>query len=348
MIRVPLAVRMTPALAALSLFGHTHATPASPTPDPFAFLWPAITVSAGDRARLHRGEVVVHVLPGRDGEVGVFAATRLDAPADALVVWTRAIADLKKSPYVLAIRRFSDPPVLEDLDGLTLDEGDVEAIRRCKTGDCDVKLAAHEIQTLREAAAPGAGSTAVQQAFRRVVFQRVESYRAGGLAGLSPYADRETLTYPQDTLGTILGGSPGFLSSLDGIGPRLREYPQFELAGAESFFYWSKEQYGAGKHLVTVTHVDIVRPEVPDAPSVLVLGKEIFATHYRNGSLGMTAVVRDSASGTGYLVYVNRSHVDVLSGVFGGLKRLLIEGRLKSESADLVRTVRSRLEGGAP
>jgi hypothetical protein len=180
------------------------------------------------------------------------------------------------------------------------------------------------------------------------VLQRVDAYRTAGLAGLPPYADREEPTSPQETFGAILGRSSYFLSSLPDVGSRLLQYPQFDLVGAESFFYWSKEQYGAGKRLVTVTHVDIVRPSAPDAPSVVVLGKEIFATHYRNGSLGMTAVVRDSGSGIGYLVYINRSHVDVLSGLFGGFKRLLIEGRLKSESAELVRTVRHRLESDGP
>ena len=47
-------------------------------------------------------------------------------------------------------------------------------------------------------------------------------------------------------------------------------------------------------------------------------------------------------------MYVNRSHVDVLSGLFGGFKRRIIEGRLKSESAELVTIVRRRLESGDP
>jgi hypothetical protein len=212
-----------------------------------------------------------------------------------------------------------------------------------------VKLPALDIQTLRQTTEAGAPSSiSIQQAFRRVVLERVTAYRAAGLAGLPPYADRAKPTYPSDTLAVMLEGSPHLLSSLPDVGSRLREYPYVELPGTESFFYWSKEQYGAGKSLVTVTHVDIVRRQAPNAPSVLVLGKEIFATHYRNASLGMTAVVRDAASGAGYLVYVNRSQVDVLSGLFGAFKRRIIEGRLKTESAELVSIVRRKLESGEP
>ncbi len=39
-------------------------------------------------------------------------ATRLHAAPEALVVWTRAIAELKRNEHILAIGRFSDPPVL--------------------------------------------------------------------------------------------------------------------------------------------------------------------------------------------------------------------------------------------
>ena len=96
------------------------------------------------------------------------------------------------------------------------------------------------------------------------------------------------------------------------------------------------------------THVDIVQPEAPHAPAVIVLAKEILATHCRTASLGITAVVEDPARAERYLVYVNRSQVDLLGGLFGGLKRKLIEGRVASDSAAVVRLARSRLETGTP
>jgi hypothetical protein len=47
-------------------------------------------------------------------------------------------------------------------------------------------------------------------------------------------------------------------------------------------------------------------------------------------------------------VYVNRSQLDVLGGLFGGLKRAIVEGKLKNESADVLNAVRRRLESGPP
>ena len=109
--------------------------------DPFSFFEPVVTISASDRQRIDNGEVFVRILPARDGEVAVFAASRFDAQPEALVRWTQAIESLKRSPFVVAIRRFSSPPVLSDLDALALDDVDLEGIRRCQAGDCSVKLA---------------------------------------------------------------------------------------------------------------------------------------------------------------------------------------------------------------
>jgi hypothetical protein len=301
--------------------------------DPFAFFDRLVVLGDADWKRLDGGEVAVRLLPGSDGHVGVFAASRLDAPAASLVDWVREIEAFKQSAFVKAIRRFSDPPVIDDLEGLMLDAGDLEAIRDCRVGSCGLKLAAHEIASLRAAAAAGpAWQQAVQQEFRRVVFNRVLAYRAGGLAALPAPADRKDAQAPADAFAAILAQS--------GLSDR---YPP-----VDSFIYWSKEHYGVGKRVIAVTRVDIVQPQVPHAPAVIVLAKEILATHYRTASLGVTAVVEDPVRAERYLVYMNRSQVDLLGGLFGGLKRKLIEGRVASDSAAVMRLARSRLETGTP
>ena len=318
--------------------GSTAAMPEIPR-DPFAWLQPVVTVDSAARGRIARGEVVVQILPAGDGELGVFAASRLDTDPEMLATWAASIADLKKSPYVLAVRRFSDPPVLDDLDGLMLEEGDVDSVRNCRQGSCGLKMAAGEIESLRRAVGTGGllWKDAVERQFRQIVIDRVNAYRSKGFAGLSPYVDRHNPVYLQSAFGVLLDNSP-YLRSDPIADPAAR---------TESFFYWSKEQYGTGKPVITVTHVDVVRPLIPCALRVALVSTEILATHYRNASLGLTAVVEDAA-GQGYLVYVNRSQLDVLGGFFGGLKRAIIEGRLKSESVHVFRELRRRLESGPP
>jgi hypothetical protein len=306
-------------------------------PDPFAWLQPIVTMDTAARAHLAQGEVVVRVLPAVDAELGIFAAARLDADGETLTEWARSIAQLKKSPYVLVVRRFSDPPVLEDLQSMVLDDTDLDTSRRCRPGDCDLKLPADDIVSLRQTAEASGilWKEAVQQEFRRIVLDRVNAYQDSGFASLPPYADRRKPIDPNAAFGLLLGRSPYLQSEA------------FSNADTETFFYWSKEQYGTGKPVISVTHVDIVRPLGPSALRVALVSREILATHYRNASLGLTAVSED-ASGQRYLVYVNRSQLDVLGGVFGGWKRAIVEGKLKNESASVLKEVRRRLESGPP
>jgi hypothetical protein len=315
--------------------------------DPFAFFESAVTMTPDERQRIEGGEIVARSLPARDGEIAVFATGRLDAHPEALVRWTKAIEALKRSPFVVAIRRFSQPPVLSDLDALGLDDVDLEGIRRCESGDCSVKLAANEIESLRKAAATGTDwKAAVQREFRRLLFNRVKKYQAGGLAGLPPYADRVEPTLPHEEFAEILERSPHIRNYLPAVAAGLSNYPHAELPSAESFLYWSKEQYRNGKPVIAVTQVHIVRPVGPSLPVVMVIGQEVFASHYRDGSLGTTFVVEGGKAR--YLVYLNRSRLDGLGGMLGGLKRSLLERKLRGEVKTAIEGVRRRIETGDP
>jgi hypothetical protein len=58
--------------------------------------------------------------------------------------------------------------------------------------------------------------------------------------------------------------------------------------------------------------------------------------------------MRGEREGPNYLVYLNRSEIDMVGGPFGGFIRWFMRGRLKGDAADLLRALRRRLEGGDP
>lgn len=317
--------------------------------DPFVFFQPSVAMSADDRADLDRGEPVARVVRSEGGEVAVFAAIRVDIDGDRLVAWMRRIEELKKSSYVQAIGRFSSPPRIEDLAGLSLDDNELSAILKCHPGGCSLKLAAAEMVELQQAAR-GAGNAwqpAVQQAFRRIVLRRVESYLAGGHAAVPSYEDDDAPVQPGARFAQVLAHSDFLGAHVPQFVEYLGHYPRASLPGVESFVYWSKERL-AGKPMISATHVSIVRSGTTNLPDVLVAGKELFTTHYMNASLGITALMRNGSAGHNYLVYVNRSDVDVLHSTFAGLFRWYLQRRLKSEAATVLLRLRQRLESGEP
>jgi len=131
--------------------------------------------------------------------------------------------------------------------------------------------------------------------------------------------------------------------------PQLVEYlrhPPAQSPGMESFIYWSKEMF-ARKPVISATQVTIVRPNRDGMPEVVVASKQIFATHYMDASLGITALVKAGESRR-YLAYLNRTDIDVLGGFFGGLVRTILQRRVKNEAPAILIGLRERLESGDP
>lgn len=303
-------------------------------------------VSDAERQRLERGDVVVRMLPAEGSQLAVLVATRLQASPDGLAAWTGAMDQLRRSRFVLASGRFSDPPDLSDLEDLHLDESELDALRACRPGDCGMKLSAQEIQSLRAITSSGGASVkeAIDSEFRRLLLARINAYRAGGLAVLPASADRSRSSPPDQAFASIMAQSP-YMALLPEVSHWLRKYPRRGAAHVESFFYWSKEYYGAGKPIINITHVGIGPTDRGQSPGpAVVFAKQIFATHYFEGALGLTLVLGDAASGTSYLVYIHRSEIDLLRGIFGGFARSALETGLRRQAPQTVRELRKRLE----
>jgi hypothetical protein len=321
------------------------AAPRSQSADPFAFLAPTVSVSTSDRARIDRGETVVRILPEHDQDVAVLAIVQTSMSAERLVEWSRDVERLKDTPQVQRVHKLDGAPDAADFAALDLPADDLKDIRSCRPGDCAVKLTADEMSRFRVAMA-GAGANWMSRAaevFRDVALDRARTYLAGDHAALAPYADGHGEPSRATAFSALLADS-AYVQRL----PTLRAFlthPRADRPGLESFVYWSIEQFGA-KPVVSMTHTGIVVRDGEQGPDVLVAGKQIFATHYTAASLNITSLVRQG--GRGYLVVYNRSTTDTIGGIFGGITRRVIEGRIRREAAELIDSTKRRIEAGPP
>jgi hypothetical protein len=312
---------------------------------------PSAAFGALDRdehARLEAGAAVVTVVAAHGVDVEVLGAARVNADGDRLADWVREIERYQQGQHVVAIGRFSDPPVLEDLAALSLDEQDLKDLRACRPGGCGLKLSAGEIVAIRQAisiAGPG-WKPAAQDTFRRLLLARAHSYLAGGFAVLPAYADDDTPVSPASEAAAVLHS----LSTRSVLTPEaeayLRAYPHAPGRDVESFLYWSRETLGGGKPIVSITHVAIV-PSRGEARGPLVVNRQVYATHYLTGSLSLS-LVAGGGTADRYLVYVRRSRADVFGGTFGGLVRRVVTGRIRADGPGVLDGMRRRLESGPP
>ena len=336
----------TPVLVAV-LAAAGLAPEASDTPwQPFARLFTDVRIDAADRNKLDANTPIVKVLPGASRELAVAAAVRVDAPPRRLIAWTRNVVALQRGKYVPLIARFSDPPRMEDLEGLTLDPGDVRDLETCRPGRCGVKLSAPEIARLKSQLTSSPGTAALQQEFRRIVLDRALQYLADGDAGLPPYHDDKVPVVAVSEVALLLPRMGLAAPQLPGIADYLQWFPRVAHPQVvDSFLYWARESLGA-KPIASVTHVTIVAGTDAGGPVTLAISKQVFASHYRDGAMSVTALTGEGDRGT--LLYMHRSHVDVLQGAFGGLYRSVIERRVRKEAPALLQGLRAKLEGGDP
>ncbi|HEY2380695.1 MAG TPA: hypothetical protein VGK48_05875 [Terriglobia bacterium] len=313
---------------------------------PFAFFQPTVTVSVSQQAVLDRGDPVTQILPASGAEDAVFTAISASIDDGRLIAWVRRIDDLKKSKYVLTVRRFSDPPRIEDLSELKLDPDDIEDIQKCRAGNCQLKLSAAEMTQLREAArARSNASAAIEETFRRLILERVQLYLKSG--HVPPYEDKHVPVHPEIRFDALLDHTAFLTTHVPELNGYFRSYPLKPVAGLESFFYWSKERV-AGKAIISVTQVNIVRYQRTGVPDVLVVNRDIYSSHYIDASLSLTALTAASTENHNYLVYINRTDVDILHGVLETFIRKAMHHRIREGATDEIETYKQRMESGDP
>jgi hypothetical protein len=340
---VAMLARIT--LIGVALVGLLQLSPAGTqaAADDFAFLQPWFELNKKDRETLAKRGVVARGLSAARQQVSVVAACAVDISADAFVGAVRALGNVQRDELVGG--RLGDPPTIDDLAALTLDQGDIERLRQCRPGECALNLADHEMSALQRALSRQPESpSAVQDGFRRVVLERLNLYRSHGLTAVPDYHDRGDPVQPGAVFSQILQQTPYLKQHIPSLLEYMERFPRKQRAGAESFFHWSKVIMNK-KPVVLVADLTTFRPPPgPGVPTVLLAAKQLYASRYMNGELSLWMLhARDNGSPS-YLVYVHRSHLDELGGTLNALKRAVFEGGIKDEAAGALARLRDQLE----
>jgi hypothetical protein len=182
---------------------------------------------------------------------------------------------------------------------------------------------------------------------RDAIVKYIAAYMKTGDEALVTYNDREQPVSLRQQWREILAASPYFQQYSAPLREYLTQYPRQTLSGAKDVVYWVQEDYTGLKPVLSLVHGVIYQdPARPDR--TVVVQKQLYASHYYDGSLAV-AVVFGGSPGTApvtYLVYANRSRGDLLKGGFGGLRRTAARSQAKSAAEQTLGTIKTVLERG--
>ena len=306
--------------------------------DARSYLMGSFNLTRADVERIDRGHVFTRTLPAEERrEVATIGVVRLPTSAQAYVARLKDIVHFKQDAAVLQIGIFSSSPSPVDLAALTLDESDMRNLRDCRVGRCGLRMPERTIARLQHEI-DWKTSYAPQRAtalFRQMLADYADAYLRSGPAAAMEYADRAAPMNVAREFASLAASNPDDCQQFPLLLRHLIEFPSGPRPDTSDLLYWSKERVSR-RGVVSITHLAISR-SAGETPVEYVIGsKQIYASHYFDASLGVTVLVgdRSAPAAATYLVYLNRSRLDVLGGMLGGVARAIISSRARGVVSD--------------
>ena len=322
------ASRLLGSILALLIAGGVGAQEGSPLDNMTAFLKEYGKFSKKELSKMEAGVVLSKTLDSDiNHEVVVVAVIRVDVPRSFFLSNYGEEIPIIETQEVLGWGRLDDPPTIDNLKDFALDPRDVQALEECTGGDCNMKLPAAAMERFKNEidwTAADAESKA-NDLTRQMLVDYAKAYLVGGNTGLVEYHDQENPVRLADEFMGLLEQSPYLFQQRPEFFTYLQNFPKGELEGVTDVLYWAREDVGANYKISSLNHVTVVIPK--DAShSPLLASKQIYANHYFEAGLTLTALV-DNQNESVYLVHLNRARVDALRR--GGFTTKIIRSKLK-------------------
>jgi hypothetical protein len=303
----------------------------------------AVKLSTDERHRLTTGKPLTKMLDAdASKEIAVFGAVWISAPIRRYVEAVKDIEGFERGGGFKITKRISAPPRLEDFSELRLPEEDLDDLRSCRVGDCDVKLSEQALKRFRSEidwSAPDA-RPAANRLMQQLAFEYVIRYLEGGNDQLAVYGDNSRPTFVAQEFRTMVDRMPVLTTYMPSIRRYLLEYPRVTIPDATSFLYWQETEFGL-RPTIRISHVTIRE----NAEDTIVTSKMLYASHYFWTGLELRALVPDPSRGPGFwFVTVNRSRSDGLSGFTGFFVRRRVRSEVEDGALAGLRSTKQRLE----
>jgi hypothetical protein len=333
------------ALAVLSLL-IVPVTEAQGPDEPYRFFREFVGLSEDQINAIRSGKAVAKVVESRTpDEVFVFGSVYVEASPESYLKLASDVDALRKLPGYLAIQSFSDPPQLSDLEGFTLEKQDIDELKNCKLGHCEVQLPTEAMEGFKRSidwAAPDVANK-VNHLARQMALQALLNYMNGGNTALGVYRDKNHPAAVAETfeaLMTRLSALPVYLPELNEY---LLEYPKAKSDKVQAGFYWEEVNFGLKPTFRIVQRV-VYRGASPTDPAYALAEKQLYASHYFETALDLTVCVSDAQRAGFYLITIKGSKQAGLTGLKGSILRKVAVDKARSSLERVLVTIKKSLE----
>jgi hypothetical protein len=333
----------------LSLLQIATAAAMGQSAEPSKFFREYVGLTDDQMSEIRNGKPVAKVLESRTAdEVFVFGAVYVKATPESYLKLASDMEALRKLPNYLAIRKFSEPPQLSDLEGFTLEAEDIKQLKNCRPGQCEVQLPSEAMEIFQSSvnwSAPDV-ATQVNVLARKMALEALARYHEGGNTALGTYRDKNHPAAVGDTFQSLLSRSKALPVYLPDLDHYLLAYPQANSEKIQSEFYWEKVNFGL-KPTLRILQAIVYRGTDPTGPAYAVAVKQLYASHYFETALDLTVCVRDQQRSGMYLITLKGSRQAGLTGLKGSIVRKVAVDKTRSSLEKALGTIKTRLESQA-
>ena len=316
--------------------------------EPYTFFKEFIDLQDDQIADIQHGKAVTKVLPTKTPlEVAVFGAVYIHASVESYLKSAQNLNSLRGSPNYLDVRSFHTPPTLSDLEGFVLEHDDINDLKNCKPGNCELQLPAQSIEQFRTQvnwSAPDV-SAQVNGLAQKMALEELVKYQKDGNSALGSYYDKEHPVRVVEQFESLLHESSSISHYLPDLERYLTDYPRADLPNAQSVFYWERVKFGL-KPTLRINQMVIYRE--PSAAIASIAIKQLYASHYFQTALDLSVCAKDSSrpdEAGFFLITIKGSRQAGLTGPKGSIIRRTAVSRTRSSLESSLKHIKEVLEG---